>query len=208
MWFVYMAGMLWKWICFQSWPFLWLVSWLVSAGGCNRFVERPGWGMWVPVLEVLGRIELLIYVPGTRGLSACWVHGDGNFGIGRGWYGWVSYILCVRGSLQFPVNVNIQKWEVSFFFCDVTILLWRVDRALIKASSSCFSMTLQQGRISVESVVFSAAATVWLVHSSSPYTIHPSTTCLWRHDLQTSTFDGHVYMEFVAFCNLLHSVWK
>jgi len=49
-----------------------------------------------------------------------------------------------------------------FFFCDITSLLWRVDRALIKASSSCFSMTLRQGRVSVESVLFTAAATVSL----------------------------------------------
>jgi len=61
---------------------------------------------------------------------------------------------------------------VFFFLGDVAILLWRVDRALIKSSSSCFSMTLQQGRISVESVVFTAAA-VCFVHSSSssPVTI-------------------------------------
>jgi len=49
---------------------------------------------------------------------------------------------------------------IFFFFCDVTTLLWRLDRALIKASSSCLSMTLRQGRISVESVVFTAAARV------------------------------------------------
>jgi len=52
-----------------------------------------------------------------------------------------------------------------FFFCDVTSLQWRLDRALIKASSSCLSMTLWQGRISDESVLFTAvaAATVALI---------------------------------------------
>ena len=67
------------------------------------------------------------------------------------------------GALRLPADT----FGVFFFFCDVTILLWRVDKALIKASSSCFSMTLQQGRVSVESVVFTAAATVCLVRSSS-----------------------------------------
>ena len=34
------------------------------------------------MLEILGRIELLLYVPGMRGLSACWLDGDGVFGVG------------------------------------------------------------------------------------------------------------------------------
>ena len=66
-----------------------------------------------------------------------------------------------EGVLRLPADTV----GVLFFLCVVTILLWRVDRALIKASSSCFSMTLQQGRVSVESVVFTA--TVCLVPSSS-----------------------------------------
>ena len=48
------------------------------------------------MLEILGRIELLLYVPGMRELSACWLDGDGIFGVGRGWYGWVFYIPCPR----------------------------------------------------------------------------------------------------------------
>ena len=70
---------------------------------------------------------------------------------------------------------------VFFFLGDVTILLWRVDRALIKASSSCFSMTLQQGRISVESVVFTAAAAVCFVHSSSSSPVHSLFVCTAIH---------------------------
>ena len=31
------------------------------------------------MLEILGRIELLLYVPGMRELSACWLDGDGIF---------------------------------------------------------------------------------------------------------------------------------
>ena len=50
------------------------------------------------MLEILGRIELLFYVPGMRGLSACWLVGDGIFGVGRGWYELVFYIPCVRGN--------------------------------------------------------------------------------------------------------------
>jgi len=54
---------------------------------------------------------------------------------------------------------------IFLFFWDVTSFLWRVDRALIKANSSCLSITLRQGRISVESVLFTAiaAATVALI---------------------------------------------
>jgi len=37
------------------------------------------------------RIELLLCVPGMRGLSICWLDGDGISGIGRGWCGWVVY---------------------------------------------------------------------------------------------------------------------
>ena len=50
------------------------------------------------MLELLGRIELLLYVPGMRGVSASWLDGDGIFGVGRGCYGWVFYIPCVRVS--------------------------------------------------------------------------------------------------------------
>ena len=49
----------------------------------------------IPVLEILGRIELLLYVPGMRGLSVCWLDGDGIF---------VS-----EGAVRLPVYVNIQK---------------------------------------------------------------------------------------------------
>ena len=43
----------------------------------------------------LDRIEILLCVPGMKGLSVCWLDGDGIFGVGRGWYGWVSDRLCV-----------------------------------------------------------------------------------------------------------------
>jgi len=66
-----------------------------------------------------------------------------------------------EGVLRLPADTV----GVFFFLCVVTTLLWRVDRALIKDSSSCFSMMLRQGRVSVESVVFTA--TVCLVPSSS-----------------------------------------
>ena len=67
------------------------------------------------MLEILGRIELLLYVPGMRGLSACWLHGDGIFGVGRGWYGWVSIYSVSEGAVHLLVCVNIQKKEVSIF---------------------------------------------------------------------------------------------
>jgi len=65
------------------------------------------------------------------------------------------------GVLRLPADTV----GIFFFFWDVTSLLWRVDRALIKASSSCLSMTVRQGSISVESVLFTAvaAATVALI---------------------------------------------
>ena len=77
---------------------------------------------------------------------------------------WEALLTLPDGVLRLPADtVGI------FFFCDVTSLLWRVDRALIKASCSCFSMTLRQGRISVESVLFTAvaAATVALITSQN-----------------------------------------
>jgi len=36
------------------------------------------------MLEILGRIGLLLYVPRMRGLNACWLDDDGIFGVGRG----------------------------------------------------------------------------------------------------------------------------
>ena len=82
------------------------------------------------------------------------------------------FVVDTTGTFLLPA-VAADTVGVFFFLVVVTILLWRVDRALIKASSSCFSIALQQGRISVESVVFTAAATVCFVHSnsSSPVTI-------------------------------------
>jgi hypothetical protein len=31
----------------------------------------------------------LLCVPGMKGLSVCWLDGDGMNGVGRGWCGWV-----------------------------------------------------------------------------------------------------------------------
>ena len=87
------------------------------------------------------------------------------------------------GALRLPADTV----GVFFFLCDVTILLWRVDRALIKASSSCFSMTLQQGRVSVESVVFTAAATVCLVHSSRSSQVRLKKTLMPHNSNPTRT---------------------
>ena len=71
--------------------------------------------MWVPVLDILGRIELLLYVPGMRGLSACWLDGDGIFGVGRGWYGWVFYVPCVRSnSIRYKYPTQSMHWHTSF----------------------------------------------------------------------------------------------
>ena len=63
------------------------------------------------MLEILGRIELLLYVPGMRGLISCWLDGDGNFGVGRGRYGLVFYIACVRESR--PSSCICQYPEIS-----------------------------------------------------------------------------------------------
>ena len=67
---------------------------------------------------------------------------------------WEALLTLPDGVLRLPADTV----GIFFFFCDVTSLLWRVDRALIKASSSCHSMTLRQGSISVQSVLFTAVA--------------------------------------------------
>jgi len=98
------------------------------------------------------------------------------------------------GVLRLPADTV----GIFFFFWDVTSFLCRVDRALIKVNSSCLSMTLRQGRISVESLFFTAvtAATVALIaqwiSQSHLTSLHPRsfTTC--------KTF----YMVFVLLCRL------
>jgi len=89
---------------------------------------------------------------------------------------------------------------IFFFFCDVTSLLWRVDRALIKASSSCLSMTLRQGRISVESVLFTAvaAATVALVTAATV-----SDPLLAPQLLKS--LSGPLYLRLEAWCYIQNS---
>jgi len=69
--------------------------------------------MLIPVQGSPDRIELLLCVPGTRGLSACWLDGDGIFGVGGFPIDFVS-----KGAVHLPVYVNTQKWEVttSFYF--------------------------------------------------------------------------------------------
>jgi hypothetical protein len=32
-------------------------------------------------------------------------------------YGWVYGIVCDQGAVGFPVDTNVQDWEVAFFFC-------------------------------------------------------------------------------------------
>jgi len=52
----------------------------------------------VPMQGIVDRTGFLLCVPGMSGLSVCWLDGDGNFGVDRGWCGWVSGRLCVLGS--------------------------------------------------------------------------------------------------------------
>ena len=63
---------------------------------------------------------------------------------------WEALLTLPDGVLRLPADT-----VGTFFFRDVASFLCSVERALIKANSSCLSMTLRQGRISVESVTIS-----------------------------------------------------
>jgi len=56
--------------------------------------------MSVLVQGMLNHTGLLLCVPGTRGLSVCWLDGDGIFGVGRGWLGGFPVDFVSEGAIH------------------------------------------------------------------------------------------------------------
>jgi len=111
---------------------------------------------------------------------------------------WEALLTLPDGVLRLPADTV----GIFFFFCDVTSLLWRVDRALTKASSSCLSMTLRRGRISVESVLFKAvaAATVALVTAATVSDQLVLTPLISRWDKISASKELQVSGVCIAIC--------
>lgn len=55
--------------------------------------------------------------------TVCSQVGDVNPIVYKDWYGWASDGLCDYRAALFPVDVNVQRWKVAFFFfrCELNI---------------------------------------------------------------------------------------
>ena len=65
--------------------------------------------MLIPVQGIPDCIEFLC-VPGTRGLSVCWLDGDGIFGVGRGLWPQLINIKKLKNQDQ-KKYWNVRKWK-------------------------------------------------------------------------------------------------